>query len=346
MFAFQLVLGIVALVVSLSVIVGYFLSVKGYNGPRSDHFDGTTFHNPSGRATNGFAQVWRYFRTRQPDRWPKIKNPFVREEALPAPPVNGIQYTFVNHSTFLLQCQGINLLTDPIWSERCSPMPFAGPARQRPPGLRLESLPKIDLVLLTHNHYDHWDAPTLRQIIKKWNPQFVVPLGLAATLKAYGAQEVVELDWWQAATVCGLTIKALPANHFSSRGLFDRDKTLWAGYSIGTKVHKIYFVGDTGYSDIFKKVGKEEGPFDLAFIPIGAYLPRWFMSPIHTSPEEAVKIHQDIFSRQSVAMHFGTFPLADDGPERAVAELQAALETEGIAASDFLVPEEGHCRQL
>lgn len=322
--------------------MGYLLSVRPYRGPQSDHFDGTVFKNPSGQSSKGLGSVFRYLRENRPDPWPDHYEDYVHRDPLPPPPPDGLRLIFVNHSTFLLQYRGLNILTDPIWSNRCSPFQWAGPHRKRPPGLAWEALPPIDLVLLSHNHYDHLDAPTLRRLHQKQKPpQYIVPLGLGDFVRRLGATAIVELDWWEQHDLGPLRIQALPANHFSSRGIFDRDKTLWAGFLLESEGEKIYFVGDTGYSDVFEHIGQKLGPVDLALIPIGAYLPHWFMSPIHVSPAEAVRIHRDLQCRQSVAMHFGTFPLAADNPERSARELRVALEEQAVPREDFAIPDEG-----
>ena len=327
----------------LVMLIGYLLSVRGYQGPLSDHFDGKRFINPSQIPANGLKEVGNYISTRKPDKWLDTRSTPQTPDPIPSPTSETrIQYTFINHSTFLIQVDGVNILTDPIWSYRCSPFQFAGPHRWRPPGVAFENLPEIHLVLLTHNHYDHMDATTLKRIFRKWQPQVIVPLGLTAQVKKYGALKITELDWWQASTVNNLSVTATPANHFSSRGLFDRDKTLWCGYHLrAADGLSLYYAGDTGYSNIFKEIGRRVGPMDLSFIPIGAYLPEWFMSPIHISPPQAVQVHKDVQSHKSVAMHFGTFPLADDNPERSKAALMASRSEQGLADDAFIIPKEG-----
>ncbi len=331
----------IAFFVLLVIAFGYLLSCKPYQGPISNHFNGTKFINPSRRPAKGLKEVSEYGRTRKPDKWQKVVDPEYKSRTIPAPPSDDIQYTFINHSTFLIQIAGLNILTDPIWSERCSPFQWAGPRRMRPPGITFENLPQIDLVLISHNHYDHLDKHTIKRLAKKYNPTFIAPLGLTSILKKYGCKKVHELDWWEATAFRQLKIKATPANHFSSRGTFDRDKTLWAGFIISYDERKIYYTGDSGYSDVFTEIGAKEGPFDLSFIPIGAYLPKWFMSPIHISPDQSIQVHQDVQSRFSVAMHFGTFPLADDNPERSKQELIDYREEAGLSDSDFMIPLEG-----
>jgi L-ascorbate metabolism protein UlaG (beta-lactamase superfamily) len=253
----------------------------------------------------------------------------------------------VNHSTFLIQVDGINILTDPVWSERVSPFTFTGPRRMRPPGVKFEELPRIDLVLLSHNHYDHLDVATLKRIHDKYNPQYIVPLGVSAYLRSKKIDLVRELDWWQKVSFgTNFNIEAVPAQHFSGRGTLDRDKTLWCGYAIHGDHGNIYFAGDTGYNpETFKEIGRRTNP-TLAIIPIGAFKPEWFMSPIHCSPDEAVEIFKDLGSPQTIASHFGTFPLADDGVDDPIDGLKNALKLNGIPEDKFLVLKEGFAKDF
>jgi len=285
--------------------------------------------------------VATYAQKRKPDRWPKDLDQSVRSAPLEKPDPVQIQYTFVNHSTFLIQHQGINILTDPIWSKRCSPFQLIGPKRQRPPGFPFDLLPPIQLVLLSHNHYDHMDKVTIKKLNKKYEPLFIVSLGNKYLLEKWGCKRVVELDWHHSHETQDIKVTALPANHFSSRGTRDRNTSHWCGFLVTSNEKRIYFLGDTGYSDVFKETGDKYGPFDLCLIPIGAYLPRWFMGPIHVAPEEAVQVHKDLDSKKSVAMHFGTFKLADDNPVRAKRELREARKEAGLSEEDFHVPREG-----
>jgi len=332
---------IIIIIILASFIVGVVLSEKGYSGDPSDHFNGKIFINPSGRYSNDLMDVLKYVTTRKAEKWTNNYETFVRSEPLPESTFDELYVTFVNHSTFIIQYDNVTILTDPIWSKRCSPSQIGGPSRKRPPGVAYDDLKKVDIVIISHNHYDHLDKTTVKNLIRDFDPLFVVPLGVDHVLKKWGSDKVVPLDWWHKSEMHDMTITALPANHFSSRGTLDRDQTLWAGYLIEYKGHKTYFAGDTGYSDIFKSIGEKIGPIDLAFIPIGAYLPRWFMSPIHVSPDEAVMIHQDVRSHQSIAMHFGTFALADDGPSRPLDDLRQALKRESIQEKKFIAPEEG-----
>ncbi|REE02076.1 MBL fold metallo-hydrolase [Marinoscillum furvescens] len=320
------------------LLIGWSFSTPGHQGPATPHFDGKQFRNKSGAKARGFAAVLQWIIKR--DQGPWAKNYETTQGEAPVSSSDQMRITFVNHSTFLIQWNDLNILTDPIWSERCSPVSFAGPQRMRPPGIRFEDLPPIDAVLISHNHYDHLDIPSIKRIQKEFAPVFVVPLGVKKHLAQLNIENTIELDWWQSAHI-GMEIKAVPAQHFSGRGMFDRDQTLWAGYVISDGIKKIYFAGDSGYAPLFKEIGKKEGPMDVSLIPIGAYMPQWFMSPVHISPEEAIKVHQDVRSRQSIAMHFGTFPLADEGQGKAEEDLILSLAAHQIPQSEFIIPEEG-----
>lgn len=340
--AIKIILITIVALVLLIVVVGYLLSAKGYSGKQSKHFDGKKFINPTGIPANGLTQVFKYVTTREPEPWQRNYENYIRDIPLEKPDTNQVMITFVNHSTFILRYEDMTILTDPVWSERCSPVQFVGPSRFRPPGVNYKDLPTIDVVIISHNHYDHLDKRTIQKLIEDYNPKFVVPLGLDHLLRKWGAKDIEVLDWWETTQIKNLTVKSVPANHFTSRGTFDRDQTLWCGYIIKQNNHKVYFVGDTGYGDIFKEIGKREGSIDVSLIPIGAYLPRWFMSPIHVSPKESVMIHKDVNSQQSIGMHFGTFALADDGPDRPIIDLTNERKLQHIEDDAFIVPEEGH----
>jgi L-ascorbate metabolism protein UlaG (beta-lactamase superfamily) len=233
--------------------------------------------------------------------------------------------TWVGHSTLLVQLDGVSLLTDPQWSERASPLSFAGPRRVTPPGLRLEDLPPIDLVLISHDHYDHLDGPTVQRLWAAHRPRFLVPLGLKAWLEELGVLSVDELDWWERRTVKGLTIVCLPNQHWSARSLWDRDRRLWASWAVVGRDRRFYFAGDTGYyAPIFEEIRQRLGPFDLGAIPIGAYMPSAMMQFSHLTPEEALQVFDDLGARRLVAIHWGTFNLASEPlgepPARTAAE--------------------------
>ncbi|WP_373048608.1 MBL fold metallo-hydrolase [Vulgatibacter sp.] len=272
--------------------------------------------------TGGFLDALRWLATRKPGPWEK-------DEALqPGPPpprhVEGsaLRATFVGHATVLLQTEGMNLLTDPIWSERASPLPFVGPARVRQPGIRFADLPKIDAVLISHDHYDHFDRETIRKLAVVHRARFFVGLGNGARLARQGI-EAREMHWWEEAPLGDrLRIACVPAQHFSGRGILDRDSTLWCGFVIRALAGPIYFAGDTGFGDHFAQIHERYGPTRLALLPIGAYEPRWFMKPVHISPEEAVRAHELLGAHASLAIHHSTFPMADEGRDEAAAALQ------------------------
>jgi len=220
--------------------------------------------------------------------------------------------TLVNHSTVLLQQCGGNILTDPIWSDRCSPLKFAGPRRHRLPGVDFEHLPPIHTVLLSHNHYDHLDVPTLRRLAARRVSQFVAPLGLRQFLESQNIGPVHELDWGDSLAVRGATIHACPAFHFSGRGLFDRNRTLWSSYMIESDFGMSYFAADTAFGPHFAWIRERFGPPRVALLPIGAYEPRWFMSAVHMNPEDALEAHRILGAGTSIAIHHGTFQLADE----------------------------------
>jgi N-acyl-phosphatidylethanolamine-hydrolysing phospholipase D len=218
--------------------------------------------------------------------------------------------TWVGHSTFLVQMEGVTFLTDPMFSSRASPFSFMGPRRMVPPGVPPDALPKIDFALLSHDHYDHADLASVRWLARR-GVRFVVPLGLAQWIRSAGG-EAIELDWWQGTQLGGMRIHCVPAQHFSGRSLRDHRRRLWAGWVVTGPTRRFYYAGDTGYSADFKAIGERLGPIDLAAVPIGAYLPAAMMHHVHTTPEEALQIAQDVKARRAVAMHFGTFDLSDE----------------------------------
>jgi L-ascorbate metabolism protein UlaG (beta-lactamase superfamily) len=338
---------IVALLIVLTLIgsffaIGFFLSGPKYKGPVTDHFNGKTFTNPGNRKAKGLPDVFKWMLNRKREKW--VHDQHAQPGEKPVGSVsNGVRITFVNHSTFLIQFDGINILTDPVWSERASPFSWAGPKRMRAPGIRFEDLPHIHAILLSHNHYDHLDIQTIKKLVARFDPKVFTALGVKPYLEQCGVKNVTDMDWWEEVPLQhSIRVQSVPAQHFSGRGMFDRDATLWCGFVVKRKEGNIYFAADTGYNETtFKEIGKRCSPIKLALIPIGAFKPEWFMSVIHCSPEEAVKIHQDCQSHQSIATHFGTFPLADDGLKDPENELKKALLTAGIPQEKFIVPDEG-----
>jgi len=300
-----------------------------YDGQRTDHFDGDRFHNESAAETRtGDFLRWRMNRDLGPwDEW-------TESEPGAAPPerVFGgtMRVTFVNHSTVLLQMGGVNVLTDPVWSERVSPVSFAGPKRRRAPGLRFEDLPPIDVVVISHNHYDHMDIETLRRLVDEHSPLILTGLGNAEFLEENDVAGARDVDWWDAIELDvgeDVSVTCVPVRHFSGRGFTDRNGTLWCGFVVESPAAgRAYIAGDTGYGRHFSDAAERLGPMRLSVLPIGSYLPRWFMSPVHIDPAAAVRAHRALQSGTSVGVHFGTFALADEGQYEPEADLAAALE--------------------
>jgi L-ascorbate metabolism protein UlaG (beta-lactamase superfamily) len=318
-----------------------------YKGPITDHFDGTKFRNLEPPERKGFIDFVRWQLTSKRGTWNKWTDS--KPGSAPPPRVNGkgLRVTFINHATVLIQTDGLNILTDPIWSERASPVTWAGPKRHRSSGLRFEDLPLIDIVLISHNHYDHLDLKTLVKLRVRHNPRFVTGLGNRAFLNAREIIDVTELDWWEGARISNqLSVTCVPAKHFSGRWLTDGDNTLWCGYVIQASTGNIYFAGDTGMGSHFVEVKNRFGPLRLVLLPIGAYLPGWFMHPVHISPNEAVELHHLLEPRVSMAIHFGTFALGDDGEFEPVLKLREALSNKDEIDSRFWVLEHGEGRDV
>ncbi|MFH5927051.1 MBL fold metallo-hydrolase [Roseomonas xinghualingensis] len=297
------------------------------------------FLNPDGSVPgHPLSQVWKMLREGAGTPWPRrIEDP---QEAPPTePPPGHAAITFIGHSSFLIRIAGgPTLLTDPIWSERCSPLPFLGPRRARAPGLALEALPPLDAVLVSHNHYDHMDIPTLRRLKA---PRIVTGLGNARILARNGLPGAEELDWWGETAIGNATITYLPARHFSARGIADRGRSLWGGFAIRTPAGSILFAGDTAHGAHLAEIGAELGPFSIGLIPIGAYEPRWFMRSVHMNPEEAVRARAETRVRTAIAMHFGTFKLTQEGIDKPVQALALARSKGGLADDSFIVPRFG-----
>ncbi len=311
--------------------------------PPTDHFDGRRFFNPNGANGQPFRMLPRLLRTPR-TRWPSEVTVVPRRPPIAGP--DEVVVTFVGHSTFLIQAAGTNVLIDPVYSRRASPVSFAGPHRARAPGVRFDDLPTISLVLLSHNHYDHCDLGTLQLLERRFHPRFVTPLGNGRLLRAAGIPQVEEIDWWETSSTAPLPVTLTPAQHFSARHMFDRNRALWGGFLIEAGGLRILHAGDSGYGPHFREIGARLGPIDLALLPIGAYEPRWFMKDIHMNPAEAVQAHLDLAARQSIAMHFGTFQLTPEGIDEPVRELANALRERGVAADRFRALEVGESALL
>lgn len=258
--------------------------------------------------------------------------------------------TWLGHASFLFQFKDCNVLTDPVFSERCSPVQFIGPRRYTPAPLQVAELPKISHVLISHNHYDHLDEKTVRDLYRRFGAalQFFVPTGVADWFAKRGISNVVELGWWQSSmdTADGAELFCLPTQHFSGRSATDRNATLWCSWLMEIDGFRFYFAGDTGYGSLFHDIGSLFAPIDLALLPIGAYDPRWFMGPVHVAPEEALRIHQDIGARCSVAMHWGTFVLTSEPMDEPPRRLRQALAAASIPEDQFRVLQHGETQQF
>jgi N-acyl-phosphatidylethanolamine-hydrolysing phospholipase D len=253
--------------------------------------------------------------------------------------------TWVGHSTLLIQLNGVNILTDPHWSDRASPVTFAGPKRLMPPGVPFENLPPIALVLISHDHYDHLDVETVRRLAQRHHPVFFVPLGLKAWFAEIGITQVEELNWWESRRVKGLTVTCLPAQHFSGRTLWDRNRRLWSSWAVAGDTKRVFYAGDTGYYEVFKEIGNRLGPFDLAAVPIGAYLPRVIMRMTHLTPEEALQLFADIRGQRFVAIHWGTFDMTEEPIEEPPRRLEAEAKRLGLDLTKVWVLKHGETRE-
>jgi L-ascorbate metabolism protein UlaG (beta-lactamase superfamily) len=313
-------------------IIDHKISAPAYHGPVSDHFDGKHFRNIALAEPKGFFSVIKWRLTKDEGPWRE----WVNAEPGPAPEkqVNQgeLRITFVNHSTVLIQIDSVNILTDPIWSERASPVSWAGPRRVRPPGIRYEDLPPIDAVVVSHNHYDHLDIPTLTKLSADHQPQIFTGLGNDLLMKENQIKNIQQIDWWQNIELKNrVTLTCVPAQHWSGRGFGDRMTNLWCGFVFKGTIGTIYFAGDTGFGPHFKMIAERYGPIDVALLPIGAFRPRWFMQSSHLSPSDAVQAHQILGAKQSIAIHFGTFNLGDDGETEAVDLLKQEIKKSGVA---------------
>ncbi len=302
----------------------------------SKNFNGKVFQYKNQRIDKSLLEVLKWKLTDDDTPWPeeipveqvKIKKERVEKET---------HLTFINHSTFLIQNKNINILTDPIWGERTSPFSFIGPKRVRKPGVKFSDLPPIDVVLVGHNHYDHLDINTLKKLNQEHSPTFIVGLGVERLLMENGIEKIISLDWDQSVTISEIKYTFIACKHWSARGIFDRNETLWGSFIInGDK--QIYFASDTGYSDHFKEQFKKYGPMDISLIPIGAYEPRWFMKDQHMNPRDSVIAHRDLHSKLTIGMHFGTFKLTNEGIDKPIEDLHMAQKEFKITTNEFIVP--------
>ena len=305
-----------------------------YVGKKSDHFDGNRFYDPGLNYKNTFWDFLKWKLVHRSKAWPdKVE---VNSYDIPPERVDGDQLRISNvgHVTFLIQTQGLNILTDPIWSKYASPVSFAGPKRVIDPGIKLEDLPPIDIIWISHNHYDHLDLKTLEQLWHVHKPRIITPLGNDTIISAYNKEILVETYDWGDVVEISKTVKfhLSPMQHWSARGLFDRNKALWAALTIETTGGNIYFVGDSGYGNgtHFKNIHKKFKAFRIALLPMGAYEPRWFMKDAHMNPSDMLKAYIDLGEPYTVPSHYDVFKLTDEARGEAKIALEEAIQKKNI----------------
>jgi len=314
---------------------GWGIAAHPYRGPVSDHFDGAHFHTvpPTPRNTFGDLLQWQSHRT--PDRW--IDQPALTPNVPPQVDGAQLRVTFINHASVLMQHRGLNILADPVYSEHAGPFGLFGPIRHTPPGIAFDALPRIDVIVLSHNHYDHFDMPTLKRLARRWPDAVVVTgLGNGAPLRAVGFHHVHETDWWQSVSLRNdVAVTAVPMRHWSERMPWNVNATLWEGFVFTSPDGPFLFAGDTSAGGQFMQIRQRFGPMRFAALPIGAYEPRWFMKRSHMSAEEAVDAAQALDAESVLGIHFGTFRLTDEGqfdPPRLFAQ---TVHRRGLPADAF-----------
>jgi L-ascorbate metabolism protein UlaG (beta-lactamase superfamily) len=338
------------LLLALGLVAGCAtFAAPGYSGPRSDHFDGKRFQNEEPFPEQRFGDLLRWQLHRHRGFWPN-------EDLPPGPPPprrvgkGELRVTFINHATVLIQLDSLNILTDPVWSPYIGPDIEDGRWRHRAPGIRFKDLPPIDVIFLSHNHYDHLDVPTLRQLVRTFHPRIVAGLGIEAfMLKQQVALsgEEMDLDWWQRLDLSsGVRVTFVPAQHWSGRGLTDHRRTLWGGFVIEGPSGIVYFAGDTGFGRFLSEVKARFGPMRLALLPIAPFRPIWYMRRKHMGPADAVRAAQLLGAGTNIAIHWGTFELGDDGEHEAADTLGQALAEAHPTIPRFWTLENGEARNI
>jgi N-acyl-phosphatidylethanolamine-hydrolysing phospholipase D len=326
----------------------------------SHHRPGGGFQNPwPGIQQHGFRDFLKWSlveRRRNPRRPDPDASVFQRAApafVVPRAAPEEVTITWIGHTSFLVQIAGMNVLIDPIWSERASPVQFIGPKRWVPPGVEFDGLPPVDVVILSHDHYDHLDARTVSRLASRYPAaRWFAPLGVADFLRRHGARDLAEHDWWQEATVGGLRLACAPAQHFSGRTLGSRNTTLWCGWTLRSADRSIFFAGDTGLHPEFRRIASRYGPFDLAILPIGAYEPRWFMGSVHMNPDDCLKAVEQLTASEIesplvvVAAHWGTFKLTDEPMNEPPARMRSLWEAAGRDRSNLWILRHGETRRL
>lgn len=326
--------------------------MTSYDGPVSDHFDGQHFFDPDGSPPKALREVWRwqFDRSRQRAKWPVWAPSPYADTPPPRVDGEGVRFSFVGHASWLIQTARLNILVDPVWSERVSPVGFAGPKRHNDPGIAFEALPGIDAVLVSHGHYDHLDLATLSKLAAKCSPQVITPLGNDVTMrKADPAIKAKAFDWHDRVELGnGVAVTLVPTRHWSARSLFDRNRALWASFVLETPAGRIYIVCNSGYGDgrHFRKVAEAYGPIRLAILPIGAYEPRWFMQDQHMNPSDAVKALADCGAAQALAHHHGTFQLTDEAIDAPLMALAEALDAANVPRERFVALKPGQVAEI
>jgi L-ascorbate metabolism protein UlaG (beta-lactamase superfamily) len=332
------------------LVTNHFYASSKFKGDKTDHFDGKHFYNVGWSPRESLQIEW--WRER---KWGLIywllhrnKKKWKKREITPAiPPAkneDGFRITNIGHATYLIQAYGLNILTDPVWNNRSSPWSWIGPKRYQDPGVSLENLPKIDVILLSHNHYDHMEVPTLKKLEERDNPTIYTGLWNQEYLKKRDIVNVIDMDWWDEKNFLwkntneSIKITYLPSQHFSARGVTDRNRTLWWGFRIEIKGKSLYFAWDTGYGDFVKTIAEKfDAGFDIGLIPIWAYKPRWFMAPVHTDPFEGMQIQRELHVKQAIGIHHSTFDLADDNQDDPIEDLIEAKKRPEYAWQVFEV---------
>src|SRR5580704_8865686 len=348
--------GVLRVLAGAAVAVGvpsvWIYRMKTYAGPPSDHFDGERFFDPDGAPPKSLGEVlrWQFGGNRKRAAWPEWA-PSPHADTPPARVTGGeARLSFVGHASWLIQTSGLNILIDPVWSARASPFSWAGPKRHNDPGIVFDALPAIDIVLVSHGHYDHLDIATLSKLQAKFSPRVVTPLGNDVTMRSADAAIKAEaFDWHDRVDLGGgVAVTLVPTRHWSARGLFDRNKALWTSFVMETPAGKIYIVCDSGYGEgkHFRKVAEAHGPLRLAILPIGAYEPRWFMKDQHMNPQDAVQALADCGATQALAHHHGTFQLTDEAIDAPAAGLQVALDEAKIPRERFVALKPGQVVEI
>jgi L-ascorbate metabolism protein UlaG (beta-lactamase superfamily) len=315
-----------AIVMCAAALVACTAAVlPSYRGPRTDHFDGRHFHNEEPFEEQQPAELARWQLTRHRGSWPD-------SAAIPAPRpparVGGgvVRVTMVNHATVLLQIDSLNILTDPVWSDKVGLEGQFGVRRHRPPGIPFDSLPQIDVVLISHDHYDHMDLPSLLRLQRRYHPRIVSGLGNPGYLASQGVQGAEQLDWWQTASLeRGVRVTAVPARHWSGRTLTDRYERLWEGFVIEGAHDTVYFAGDSGWGRMYRELHERWGRFTLALLPVSPFRPQWYMQRKHLGPDDALRAALETRSAMVIPIHWGTFELGDDSESEAVDSLRSSV---------------------